>query len=287
MFGEKEQDQSPRIIAVLPVRTGAVRVTGVNCPLNCAHCGGHYLKGMKPLSEVVAGAARRPRWQSLLVSGACNPGGEVPLASHLKELRQLAKSYRLNLHTGYVADETVAQRLAEVATVFSCDFVGDEATLAEVYGLPYSVHQYLASLKLLQRYGRVVPHICLGLSETRLASETHAVRLLVEAGFSEIVFLIFRPTRGTCWAGKSPPAPEEVAAFLARIREDYPQLWLTLGCMRPGGGYRQEVDSYAVTAGINAIVQPAPAALASAQKQGIEVSTFFECCSFWGGLDAD
>ena len=39
----------PQITYALPVDTALVSVTGAACELDCAHCGGHYLRHMQPL----------------------------------------------------------------------------------------------------------------------------------------------------------------------------------------------------------------------------------------------
>ncbi len=53
---------------------------------------------------------------------------------------------------------------------------------------------------------------------------------------------------------------------------------LAMGCMRPGGLYRVELDCLAVRAGLNGIVNPAPAAVRLARQFGLEVLRGEECC---------
>jgi uncharacterized radical SAM superfamily protein len=48
--------------------------------------------------------------------------------------------------------------------------------------------------------------------------------------------------------------------------------------MRPGGRYREEVDRWAVRLGVNAIVNPAPAAIREAEELGLAVERRWECC---------
>jgi len=283
---ERLKYHAPTLLAVRPTGTATVRVTAADCPQDCAHCGGYYLKAMKPLSEVAEQEAAP--WTSLLISGACDGAGVVPIQPHLATLKTLSKKYRLNLHPGYIRDPEAARQLAEIASVFSCDFIGDEAALRQVYGLNYSVGEVLDSLLLLAKFRRVVPHLCLGLSdEPGLRSELAAVKLLVEAGFRELVVLIFIPTRGTRLAERQPPPATEVAKFFASLGRNYPQLRVTLGCMRPAGKYRQEVDRYAVLAGINAIVQPTPGALQLADYLGMLQQDYWQCCVLYGDADAD
>jgi len=48
--------------------------------------------------------------------------------------------------------------------------------------------------------------------------------------------------------------------------------------MRPGGEYRSRLDALAVRAGVNGIVQPAPAARRLAASLGLEAVPGDECC---------
>ena len=82
-------------------------------------------------------------------------------------------------------------------------------------------------------------------------------------------FIVFRPTPDTALERSSPPPLEEVARGLATARAAFPQTPLYLGCLRPGGVYRDKRDCLALRAGINKIVQPAPAA-AAWRKTGLE-----------------
>ncbi|MDI3280232.1 MAG: radical SAM protein [Bacillota bacterium] len=273
----------PQLGVVRPQRTAAVSVTGRRCELDCAHCGGHYLAGMLPLPEFLAGrgepgrAGTASRYKSCLVSGGCDRQGRVPLAEHREELAALRRELRLNLHVGLV-DEAGARAAAELAEVVSFDFVGDEETIRQVYGLSASVQDYLASLRALRRYARVVPHICLGLHGGRMRGEWRAVELLAEEGVEALAFLVFVPTRGTRFAGCPLPDLGEVAELLARSRLLLPRTPLYLGCMRPGGRYRDWLDVVAVQCGVNRLVLPSPLAVQYAQGMGLFLVESDECC---------
>lgn len=259
-----------------PNRTLAVSVTGSSCVLNCSHCGGHYLKGMLPLEKVLSG--KRGREKSYLVSGGSDQGGRVPLSERWAELEELAGRGPLNLHTGLVNEEE-SKRLSHIARVVSFDFVGDDETIGDVYHLPMTVKNYLASYRSLQKYNRVIPHICLGINAGQIRGEYNSLRLLRQEAVEAISMIIFRPTVDTAFSDCSPPLPENVARFIATARLMFPRTPLYLGCMRPGGSYREAVDTYALEAGINKIVLPAPAARARAVDLGLEISISEECCS--------
>lgn len=276
--GRREDGDSipGRIEFVTPRKTLAVSVTGSSCDLNCAHCGGHYLRGMASLAEALG--RRGERAGSFLVSGGCTAAGRVPLREHWAQIERLALRGPLNLHTGLVTAEDAAA-IGKIARVVSFDFVADASVLRNIYGLPASPEDYLRSYRHLRRHCRVVPHICIGIMGGRIESEYRALKILKQEGAGAISFIVFRPTPGTVLAGASPPPPEEVAGVLAEARALFPRASLHLGCMRPGGRYRETLDCFALGAGINKIVQPAAPAKRLALQMGLKVSFGEECCA--------
>jgi lipoyl synthase len=266
----------PRVEFVYPRLTLPVRSTGADCPLNCAHCRGRYLRGMLPL-QAVLGRPPGPE-RSFLVSGASDLKGRVPHRERLEELRELARRGPLNLHTGLVAGEE-AEVLGKMAGVVSLDFLVDGETIKEVYGLKATGEDFIRAYRALRRHTRVVPHLCVGLYRGRLRGEAEALEALQREGVDALSFLVFRPTPGTPLASCPPPPLEEVASLLARARLLFPRTPLNLGCMRPGGRYRAELDCLALRAGLNALVQPTPPARRLAADLGLTITRKEECCS--------
>ncbi len=258
-------------------RTRAISLTGNNCALDCAHCGRHYLEAMLPIAGLFPHDPRLDGASSLLISGGCDRQGRVPFRPHLEEIRALRPGRRLNWHVGLVGEKEAAA-LEGVADAVSFDLVGDDDTIAEVYGLNATVEDYRRTYRLLRRSLLVVPHITIGLRRGRLSGERAALDLLQEEGAEAIVFLVFIPTPGTRYAGCAPPPLGEVAGLLAEARLAFPTIPLLLGCMRPGGAYRRALDSLAVRAGINRIVKPHPTALELASHLGLRVEAGRECC---------
>ncbi|MDI6812727.1 MAG: radical SAM protein [Desulfitobacteriaceae bacterium] len=285
-----------------PVQTETISVTGTACALNCAHCGGHYLEGMKNLKEcqtVLAkeariaqtdgthetdetdepGAATRTTAPtSFLISGGCTPDGRVPFLPHQDVLREVKTQARLNFHVGLIGDEEILA-LKELANVVSFDFVADQETIEEVYGLNKTPEDYRDVYGRLRQAVQVMPHLTLGLKGGEWRGEEKALDVLEELGLDGLVFLVFIPTAGTRYAERKPPAVEDVIAFLAKARIRFPHIPLILGCMRPKGKYRQILDEAAVALGINRIVLPTPGARALAEKRGLAVVKGEECCA--------
>ncbi len=267
------------IVFNTPGNTVSISVTGASCSLNCAHCAGVYLRAMMPLDKALENFRNREKGTtSFLVSGGSDTLGRVPLVEHLEQLQELAKLGPLNLHTGLVAEEE-AEKLAGIAAVVSFDLVGDNETIAQVYGLSATVDDYMASYRALQKYTRVIPHLCIGLKGGKIKGEYEALHLLREEKVEAISLIIFRPTADTPYSDCPPPPLAEVAYFMASARLMFPRTPIYLGCMRPGGHYREVVDVYAIRAGVNKIVLPSPAARKEAVRMGLSIKTSEECCS--------
>lgn len=264
----------PVIVASRPVDTLPVSVTGDACALDCAHCGGRYLKGMKPLQDLQPGSA-----PSLLISGGCDREGRVPIREVLPQLLPVLEGRRTNWHLGAV-DGADLQALGGLLDVVSFDYVGDDRTLREVYGLDATVDDLDRRLERLSAVARVVPHVTIGLRGGELGHERPALERLQWHRFDALVFLVLIPTPGTRYAQARPPAPEAVAEILAEARLRFPEVSLQLGCMRPKGAYADALDPLAVRAGVDVIVNPARSAVVLAEEMGLTWETGYQCCVF-------
>ena len=256
-----------------PQKTRPVSVTGHTCELNCAHCGGHYLQHMQPLAAAIA-ADDSPSW---LVSGGCRADGSVPVGDHLAQLAAVKNGRRYNMHVGLVGENEIDQ-LAAVADCVSFDFVSDDPTIREVFGNGRTAADYIACYQSLRRKVRVMPHICVGLKGGQIGGEYRALEILQALGAEALTFIIFVPTRGTRFGDRKPPGITDVAQLLTYGRLAFPNIPLHLGCMRPGGRYREEIDKWAVRIGFDSVVNPAPAAVAMANQLGLTITRGEECC---------
>jgi len=255
-----------------PLDTAVLSLTGTACALDCAHCGGHYLGGMRPIWE-----AEPDRSTSCLISGGCDPTGRVPVLSHLEQVRAWRTGRTMNWHVGFVS-EAEMQAIAPLVDVVSFDMVGDDETVRDVYGIDRTVSEYAATYTLLRRYARTLPHVTIGLRGGKLGHEVPAFELLEPLGVDGLVLLVFIPTPGTRFAGSEPPQPEAVADLLVEARRRFPAVPLYLGCMRPKGLYRDRLDPLAVRAGVNVVVSPSRRAKEAARSLGLAERTQRECC---------
>jgi len=260
------------IIWSYPLDTAVLSLTGSQCALDCAHCGGHYLGGMRPIWEAEPDGAT-----SCLISGGCDPSGRVPVLAHLERVRAWRQGRTMNWHVGFVS-ESEMESIAPLVDVVSFDFVGDDETIREVYGLDKTVDDYVHAYQLLRRYARTLPHITIGLRGGELGHELPAFERLQVLGADGLVLLVFIPTPGTRYAERQPPPPAVVADLLAEARLRFPDVPIYLGCMRPKGSYRNELDPLAVQAGLNVLVSPSRPARHMAAELGLAERQIRECC---------
>lgn len=263
-----------------PSLTESITLTGQACALNCAHCGGHYLKGMRSISEMKIDGSldSTSTFRSALVSGGCTIEGKVPFEEHLEFLYNLKQSVRLNFHVGLLDGKEISL-LKGLADVVSFDFVADRETIQEVYGLKQGPEDYRRVYVGLREVVPVIPHLTLGLRGGEWGGEERALEALQELGFTGLVFNVFIPTPGTRYALRRPLPVEEVVRFLAKARVRFPDVPLALGCMRPKGKYRQILDEAAVSLGLNRLVMPTPRARRRADELGLRVIKGEECCA--------
>ncbi len=256
-----------------PLDTISISLTGARCALDCAHCGGHYLRHMAPIWRVEATGAT-----SCLISGGCDRRGRVPVTAHLDRIAALRPGRTMNWHVGLIEEEDI-RAIAPYVDVISFDFVGDDETIRQVYGLERTVEDYIRAYKLLRRYAPTLPHMTIGLRGGEIAGEYRALELLEELGVEGLVFIVLIPTPGTRYADRQPPPVEAVAEVLAEARLRFPDVLLHLGCMRPHGDYRSQLDPLAVQAGMNKIVSPAREAVRLAEELGLTIRRGQECCA--------
>lgn len=261
----------------IPRLTRTISVTGGECAVNCAHCGRHYLHFMESPDEVIR---RGPRnYRSALVSGGMNERHWVPVEKHSDLFITLKQwGWRLNFHTGLVPED-VARTLVGAADVISFDFVTDDATIEEVYGVKIRGVEYIRTLHMLSGLFTVVPHITLGLCGGEICGEMKALDALVELAPARIVFLVLRPTKGTRYGSCAPPALSDVEELFSHGRGILPDTEFSLGCMRPGKDYGFELEKLALKYCFNTVVMPSRPFVRLLDEKGIPTIMQEECCA--------
>jgi len=268
-----------------PGRFVSVSVTGTACALQCDHCQSRVLEGMIPtngkgLFELAGELAARGT-RGLLVSGGCDRRGRVPLLRHVPDLKRIRCELGLTIrvHPG-LPDEETAAALGEVDLDGAMlDVIGAAETIREVYHLDAGVEEYEAVLARLARHGvPLVPHIILGLHYGRLLGEWRALEMIARHRPKFLVLVILMPLYGTAMAGVTPPSAEEIGGFFDLARTALPDTPIMLGCARPIGPIKAEIDRRAVDAGLNGIAYPAEGIVAYAESRGLTPQFHDACC---------
>lgn len=266
----------------------SVSITGTRCKLNCQHCAGRFLYPMQQITspqDLVAFCKNLTRQNGVgcLISGGCDETGVVPLAPFLPALAKikLSTDLFLNVHTGFLTDLQASELSQTGIDCASVDVVGDDSTIQMVYGLKHrTTKDYVSTLKALETVGiSIAPHICVGLRNGELVSELDALQLIKSAINPRLLVIIaLMPTKGTAMADSPPPQPYDVARVIAIARLLFPQTEIALGCMRPRGSIRRQMEQLAIQAGITRLVQPTKATLEYLEKNRYSINRRNACC---------
>lgn len=260
-----------------PNETLALSTTNNECNLNCAHCNGYYLKNMTPINLYKEKIKSR-NISSFLLSGGCSFSGDIPINNHLDTIKQLRQEgYKLNAHIGLMDEENI-EKVCKYLDLVSFDLVFDEETIKEVYKINKTKDDYINTYENIKKYSEVSPHICIGLKGGDIKGEYEIIKYLSENPPNKLTFIVLIPTKGTEYENVNPPKLNEVADVICEARISMPSTIINLGCMRPRGNYRNELDKIALDCGINKIVLPAKSVRNKANQMNLDIIETRECC---------
>lgn len=264
-----------------------VSVTGSACALQCDHCSAKVLEGMISVTPEqrlfeLAKKLHASGTKGLLVSGGSQRTGGVPLLAQIGDIARIRSELgmRVVCHVGYPDEATVAA-LADVGIDGAMiDIIGADETLRDVYHLPLTVDDVERSLARLAAHGlRIIPHIVLGLHYGTFLGEDRALQMVMRYPVSTLILVVLTPLTGTPMGHLEPPDTDEVVAFFATTRTAMPETRVHLGCARPLGGMKIDLDKAAVDLGFNGIAYPAAGTIAYAESRGITPRFYDGCCS--------
>ncbi|MFW5781989.1 MAG: hypothetical protein ACOCWO_01710 [Candidatus Muiribacteriaceae bacterium] len=263
-----------RCFFFFPCNTLSVSLTGRSCEFSCPYCNGHFLRNMKtPGCEVPQGIT------SLLISGGVDSRGVIPFDKFQDMLAGYReKGIRINLHTGLVNSQSNIPH-ENYADHISFDFTLDDDVITLTSGGRYTSDHYIESLDLLKGSGiPITPHIMVGINRGEVVKEYEALKMLAAKGFDKIALLVFMPSDGTEWKNISAPDVGDVGKVFAFSVNNFAEV--TLGCMRPGGSYRDRLDMEAYHCGIRRFVMPSRKLREFVSSNNIKVVEEYECCVF-------
>lgn len=266
----------------------AVSITGGECKLACDHCKAKILEPMIPartpealwrvVNDQIAGGA-----QGMLLTGGSNLRDEVEYDAFypaIRRIKDVFPAFKIAMHTALV-NRDMAQRMeASGVDAAMMDVIGAQDTVAQVYHLKRSVDDFERSLEhLTQTTLKVVPHIVIGLHYGRMLGEWNALEMVKRHRPNALVLVVVMPFYAPSARPFVTPDAHKVGRFFMDAREALPDLPLLLGCARPPGRAKMQIDAYAVMAGLNGIAHPADGMVELAARLEREVHVTPACCS--------
>jgi uncharacterized radical SAM superfamily protein len=279
-----------------PRRFLPVSVTGGACALSCDHCQAKVLDGMISVrlgEDLFAVAARLAAEGSdgILLSGGSTRTGGVPLVPHLRHVPRIREELgmRVIAHSGVVSPELAEALAASGVDGVMLDIIGADETISDVYHLDLTVEDFERSLALLSGAGlRIIPHVVCGLHYGQFRGEYRALDMITRYPVSTMIIVVLMPLVGTPMESLPPPPVAEVADFMAAARWALPRTKVNLGCARPLGAMKHQLDRAAIDCGLNGIAYPADGTIDYARSRGLEPRLYEYCCSLtWTGSEGD
>jgi len=266
-----------------------VSITGHACALKCEHCNAGLLRAMLPaetpekLRDAVDCLIERG-CRGILVSGGADRQGVVPLDGFAKAIEYACKrGLKVLVHTGLLEKETAMKLKDCGVNQVLMDIIGHEKTIREVYHLDRKPDDYLRSMLVCRETGLdFAPHVVIGLHFGRIFGEYEALKMIREAQPESLVLVILMPLAGSSMKAVSPPLLSELESVLASARLENPDIFLNLGCARPAGEYKRQVEKLAIDYGCNGIAFPGDEAIDHACSRGLKPVFTEECCSMAG-----
>jgi uncharacterized radical SAM superfamily protein len=266
----------------------AVSITGADCKLQCDHCKAKILEPMIPActpealwrvanEQIAAGA------QGMLLTGGSNHRDEVEYDAFYPTIRRIKDAFpafRIAMHTALVSRDTAQRIEAAGIDAAMLDVIGAQDTVHQVYHLKRPVADFEASLRNLTETSlKVVPHIVIGLHYGRMLGEWNALEMIARHRPAALVLVVVMPFYAPDHRRFATVQSRAVGRFFLDARARLPEVPLLLGCARPPGRTKVEIDAYAVMAGLNGIAHPSDGAVELAVRLGCDVRVTPACCS--------
>ncbi|RLF78376.1 radical SAM protein [Thermococci archaeon] len=263
------------------IKFPSISLTGTYCSLNCAHCGKHYLEGMRHVKKAnlvdYCRSLEEQGYTGCLLSGGMDKRLKVPLDKYAEEIKQIKRetNLKINAHVGFISEEDL--EWIKYVDAVSLDFVGSDDVIKRVYKIDKKVEDYLRIVELLTGAGvKVAPHITIGLDFGKVWWEYDAIDMLLRYPIDVLVLDVLIPTKGTEMEHVKKPGVEESLKVVRYARAKFSGE-LSIGCMRPLGKWRLDFDRGAILLGVDRITNP-PRKIIEWAKEVRDVEILYECC---------
>lgn len=267
----------------------AVSITGGDCKLQCDHCKAKILEPMIPARSPedlwrVVNEIIEQGGQGMLLTGGSNHRNEVqygPYWSTIRRIKDEFPDFKIASHTALMDEDTAVCMEQSGIDAAMMDVIGAQDTITQVYHLRRTVEDFEATLDVLvnKTSMKVVPHIVVGLHYGHLLGEWNALEMLQRHVPDAVVLVVVMPFYAPESRPFVTPDSSEVGRFFMDARLALPDTPLLLGCARPPGKHKFQIDSYAVMAGLSGMAHPSDGMVELAARLERRVRVTPACCS--------
>lgn len=268
----------------------SISMSGTACSLSCKHCNHTYLHDMKELTtpqqlQDACDTFVKQEAVGFLLSGGCDKNGKMlNLQRLLPTIKKIKNQTDLiiKLHTGFVDKKLAEEIVSAGIDIASLEIAGSNQTIQEIFDFNATTESYTNTLKCLESAGMpyIVPHVCIGLHYGCLQGEYTALDIIKNnCDPSVIVFIVFRPTKGTPLQHCQIPTPESISEVISYAKNLFPTKELSLGCIRPRSTRRNDIELAALHAGVTRMEIPSKHTLSTAEFMGYHIQKIPACCA--------
>jgi uncharacterized radical SAM superfamily protein len=261
----------------------SISITGGFCQLQCGHCSGKFLSGMK--ASTTPGSlvrsfirAKQEGARCILISGGFSKEGRLPITGFIDALREGKRKTGLSveIHAGVLGDKEIESLGRAGVDALLLDVIGDQETISDYIGGTWKVRDYERIMETARKWIPIVaPHILVGVSNGEIKGEFNAVDMVAKGNVDALALL-------TLIDEDNKPKVNEVKKVMEyarkRVKAD-----LTLGCMRSRGSGGLILERMAMDLGFDGVANPSKKALEYANSKGLSVVEVDGCCVFTQG----
>lgn len=268
----------------------SVSVTGNACALNCEHCKKLSLNGMASLPDYkkslfdLAKELIEQGTKGILISGGSDKTGKVPLKNHINDIIKISNELDLHvsIHPGLATKEDLLTLSKAKLQGVMLDIIGDQKTINEVYHLDRKPEDYEEVLKNIVELGLpAIPHILLGHYFGKMVGEYAALEMVKKFPLKMLVIIISMPLPNTGFTEDAYPSIEEIEKFFKTARRELPNTKITLGCARPMGKIKNDIDRLAIDFGLNGIAFPSDGIVQYSNLKKLNHNFIDSCCGVY------
>lgn len=223
-----------------------------------------------------------------LISGGSLQNGSVPFYNEYEKILKIKeKNILLNAHTGYIPPEHFEKTL--IFDTISLDISGSDKIIKQIYNLNLDLGKLQENilayndflLKISGRKPKIVPHITIGIYYGENSSEEEAIDFISKISTDKLVFNILIPTKNTEFENIKKIEIKRVLELIKYSKEKLKNRLIYIGCMRPFGKYREDLDFALLENDVDAIVNPSTKFLKFAEDNLKDCIKLNGCCSIF------